>query len=86
MERNDSLRTVNLIALILAIVGAVNWLLVGLFGLDLVATLFANGYGTLSTLSRIVYTIVGLAGVWLLFSLVPALSTSRRTAYAPGPA
>ncbi|MHB9130297.1 MAG: DUF378 domain-containing protein [Armatimonadota bacterium] len=80
------MRTVNLIALILVIVGALNWLLVGLFGFDLVASLFANGYGTLSALSRIVYTLVGISGVWLLFTLLPAVSTSRATRYGEMPA
>ena len=39
------MRTLNIIALILVIVGALNWLLVGLFGFDLVAALFAAGFG-----------------------------------------
>ena len=49
------------IALILSVVGCLNWGLVGLFGFDLVAWLF-GGQGSL--FSRIVYTLVGLAGVW----------------------
>jgi uncharacterized membrane protein YuzA (DUF378 family) len=48
------------IALILMIVGAINWGLVGAFSFDLVATLFGSG----TTLSRIVYILVGLAGLW----------------------
>jgi uncharacterized membrane protein YuzA (DUF378 family) len=48
------------IALILMIVGSINWGLVGAFNVDLVATLFGNG----STLSRIVYVLVGLSGLW----------------------
>lgn len=47
------------IALTLVIVGALNWLLVGLFSFDLVATLF----GDMSVLSRIVYTLVGISGI-----------------------
>lgn len=47
------------IALTLVIVGALNWLLIGLFKFDLVATLF----GTMSLLSRIVYSLVGLSGI-----------------------
>ncbi len=47
------------IALTLVIVGALNWLLIGLFNFDLVATLF----GTMSILSRIVYSLVGLSGI-----------------------
>jgi len=48
------------IALVLVIVGAVNWGLVGLFQFDLVATLFG---GMDSALSRVVYSLVGLAGL-----------------------
>ncbi len=51
------------IALVIAIIGAVNWGSVGLFGYDLVAGLF-GGQGAL--LSRIVYTLVALAGLWLV--------------------
>ena len=49
------------IALALLIVGGLNWGSVGLFGFDLVA--FAFG-GSGSLLSRVVYTLVGLAAVW----------------------
>lgn len=49
------------LALILSIVGCVNWGLVGIFRFDLVAWLF-GGSGTL--LSRLIYTVVALAGLW----------------------
>lgn len=49
------------LALLLVIVGALNWLLVGLFNFDLVATIFG---GQNSFLSRAIYTLVGLAGIW----------------------
>lgn len=49
------------LALLLVIVGALNWLFVGLFGFDLVATIFG---GQNSFLSRTVYILVGLAGIW----------------------
>lgn len=49
-------------ALTLVIIGAVNWLLVGVFKFDLVAFLFGN----LSWLSRIIYTIIGLCGLYLI--------------------
>ncbi len=54
------------LALILVIVGALNWLLVGLFQFDLVASLFG---GQDALLSRLVYTLVGVAGIWS-FSLL----------------
>lgn len=46
------------IALTLVIIGALNWLLIGLFSFDLVATLLGN----MSVFSRIVYVLVGIAG------------------------
>lgn len=49
------------LALILMIIGALNWGMIGLFGFDLVATLFG---GSASVVSRIVYTVVGIAGLW----------------------
>ncbi len=53
----------NIIALILVIVGAINWGSIGLFGLDLVAMIFG---GQLSLMSRIIFTLVGLAGLWCI--------------------
>ena len=47
------------IALTLVIIGAINWLLFGLFSFDLVATIF----GSMSVVSRIVYVLVGIAGL-----------------------
>ena len=49
-------------ALTLVIVGAINWLLIGIFQFDIVAFLF----GELSFLSRAVYTIIGLCGLYLI--------------------
>ena len=59
-------------ALVIVIIGAVNWLLVGIFRFDLVAYLFGN----LSWLSRIIYTIVGLCGQYLisLFGRINSMS------------
>jgi uncharacterized membrane protein YuzA (DUF378 family) len=54
---------VDLIALILVIVGGLNWGLVGLFNFNLVAAIFGAG----STLSRIVYILVGLAAVYTIY-------------------
>lgn len=49
-------------ALTIVIIGAVNWLLVGIFRFDLVAFLFGN----LTWLSRIIYALVGLCGLYLI--------------------
>ena len=51
------------ICLILSILGSVNWGLVGIFQFDLVAWLFG---GSGSLFSRLVYTIVGLSGLWCI--------------------
>lgn len=51
------------ISLILAIIGAINWGLVGLFRFDLVAWIFG---GQAAILSRVIYTLVGLAGLWCI--------------------
>ena len=65
------MRSLHWIALLLVIVGAVNWGLVGLFQFDLVASLFG---GQQAALSRIVYSLVGLAGLYQLVPLTSALS------------
>ena len=52
----------DIIALILSIVGCANWGLVGLLDFDLVAWLFGSG----SLLSRIIYTVIALAGLWCI--------------------
>lgn len=49
------------LALILMIIGALNWGLVGIFQFDLVAVIFGGMDGTFS---RIIYSLVGLAGIW----------------------
>ncbi|MGB9941173.1 DUF378 domain-containing protein [Methanosarcina sp.] len=54
---------VDLLALILVIVGGLNWGLIGLFDFNLVAALFGEG----STLSRIVYILVGLAALYTIY-------------------
>lgn len=53
-------RIINCIALTIVIIGAVNWGLIGFFGFDLVAALF----GDMSGFSRVVYALVGLAGLY----------------------
>ena len=55
-----SVSIMNNTALIITIIGAVNWLLVGLFKFDLVASIFG---GQAAIISRIIYVIVGLAGL-----------------------
>lgn len=52
---------IDRIALILAIIGALNWGSIGIFGLDIVAYICG---GQLSTVSRVIFTLVGIAGLW----------------------
>jgi len=54
---------IDKIALILVIIGALNWGGVGLFGFDLVAFLCG---GQLGIVSRVIYTLVALAGIWCI--------------------
>jgi len=63
------MKAVELLALVLVLVGALNWGLVGLFGFDLVATLF----GDMSMLARVVYSLVGLSAVVVAAVTLPKL-------------
>lgn len=54
------MKVIDTIALVLIIIGAINWGLIGLFKFNLVDTIF----GTMSLLSRIIYTLVGISGLW----------------------
>lgn len=67
------MRALHTISLVLIIIGAINWGLVGLFGFDLVAFLFG---GADAALARIVYILVGLAGIAAL-TIFPVLTHRR---------
>ncbi len=54
------MKIIDKIALVLIIIGAINWGLIGFFKFDLVATIF----GEMSTFSRIIYALVGVSGIW----------------------
>lgn len=54
------MKIISYIALTLVIIGALNWLLIGLINFNLVDTLFGEG----SILSKIIYIVVGVAGLW----------------------
>lgn len=62
MAKNSKLSPWTWAALVLTVIGAINWALIGLFRFNVVAAIF----GELSTLSRIIYVIVGIAGVYLI--------------------
>ena len=55
----------NIVALSVVILGALNWFLVGVFSWNLITAIFGLGIVT-----RILYAIVGLAGIWLLIQLI----------------
>lgn len=57
---------VGKIAYILIVIGAINWGLVGLLNLDLVATIF----GGVPILAKLIYILVGLSGVYALFCMI----------------
>ncbi len=65
---------IDWIALILVIIGGLNWGLVGLFNLDLVAAIFGAG----SIISRIIYSLVGLAALYMIYFATKA-DTYQRT-------
>lgn len=54
------MKVVDKIALVLIIIGAINWGLVGFFKFNLVDTIFGN----MSVISRIIYALVGISGLW----------------------
>lgn len=56
------MKVIDTIALILIIVGAINWGLIGFFEFNLVAAIF----GTMSVISRIIYALVGISGIYAL--------------------
>ena len=61
-EENMKNRALDCLALTIAIIGAVNWGLIGLFSFDLVAFIFGN----MSWFSRIIYALVGIAGLYII--------------------
>ena len=76
------MKTLNALALVLVIVGALNWLLVGLFEFDLVAEIVGEEFGAVNALSRIIYIAVGVAGVYLAVTLLPGvLRSDERLAF-----
>lgn len=56
------MKIIDTIALVLVIIGAINWGLIGMFNFNLVETIF----GGFSVLSRIIYVLVGVSGLWAI--------------------
>lgn len=79
------MRYLNSLALLLVIVGGLNWLLVGVAQYDLVATIAGTSFGQTNTISSVIYVLVGVAAIWLLPTLFrwvtqPAERAERATA------
>jgi uncharacterized protein len=64
-----TLNPVDWVALVLLLIGGLNWGLMGLFSFDLVARLF----GDLTIITRIVYLLVGISALWSIFALTTHL-------------
>ena len=62
-KKGDDKMIIDRIALSLVIIGALNWLLVGLFQYDLVSGIFG---GPNAVVARVIYTLVGIAGLWCI--------------------
>ena len=54
------MKVIDKIALVLIIIGAINWGLIGIFNFNLVSAIF----GEMSVISRIIYALVGISGLW----------------------
>lgn len=54
------MKVIDKIALVLIIIGAINWGLIGFFNFDLVAVIF----GEMTWISRVIYVLVGISGLW----------------------
>ena len=75
----DNLRALDTITLILVVVGALNWLLVGLFGIDIVAEIAGLEFGFRNWFTNLIYILVGLSGV----AQAALFSRRRRIQSAP---
>lgn len=60
MEGEKTMKVIDTIVLILIIIGAINWGLVGIFNFNLVEAIF----GGISVITRIIYILVGISGLW----------------------
>lgn len=68
------MKSLTVVALVLLIVGGLNWLLVGLFRFDLVSAIFG---GQEAVLARVVYTIVGICALFAL-TFIPKVGSMQR--------
>ena len=71
----DNIRALDTVTLILVVIGALNWLLVGLFGVDIVAEIAGLEFGLRNWFTNLIYILVGVSGV-----VQAALFSRRRRA------
>jgi len=76
------MRYLNPIFLFLLIVGGLNWLLVGVAGFDLVATLTGQTFGETNPISSVIYVLVGISAIGLIPTLVRWVAQPEETATA----
>ena len=76
------MRYLNPIFLFLLIVGGLNWLLVGVAGFDLVATLTGQTFGETNPISSLIYVLVGISAIGLIPTLVRWVAQPEETATA----
>ena len=74
------MRYLQALALLLVIVGGINWLLVGVAGFDLVAALTGASFGETNAISAVIYVLVGLGAVALVPTLVRWITTDSSAA------
>lgn len=72
------MRTLDMLTLILVIIGALNWGLVGLFEFDLVAAIAGIRFGEVNAFSRIIYILVALSGLYQISKLFGRPAVERR--------
>jgi uncharacterized membrane protein YuzA (DUF378 family) len=72
-------KSLNIVTLVLVIVGALNWGLVGIFKFDLVATIVGKDFGEVNVLSRIVYILVAISGLYQLMNVARFASEDEDT-------
>lgn len=70
------MKKVDVVAAVLVIVGALNWALVAVARFDLVAAIFGLDFGETNAVTRVVYGLVGVSGVWLAARATTLLSRS----------
>lgn len=73
---STDMKTLNAIALSLLILGALDWGVIGLTGVDFLAVLAKTSFGNINAVNRIIYVIVGVAGVYSLV-LYPWITGDR---------